>query len=418
VAELEFTGPVAFNEADLLDAGAVDGSAHGLIFVFEVHGALDFERADRAYHYVTRRHDAYRTSFVRGPAGWVRRVHRDCVAVIDHHDLREAPDPEAAARADVIARFNAGFDRERPLLLRAYSYRLGPERCWLVFHADHVMMDGLSFAVGLGEFLLTYLALEGGALPELDPPMQPRAWEAGVRAAIEASGSEPLPPYPADGFRLLADPGLDGGPDPAGARATFDLGDPAPVDALARAAGVSRSAPVVAAMAIALSAVARRSDVGFTLIRSGRRDAAASGVIGCLAWGDAWSVAFDPAEPLRALLLRADAFIRDLAPARMRTIPETNPPTRRLVLNLNRFGTALPLPGLQVFPRLDVQMDVRMWASHDLLVQVFPMPHMTPMVVRYRTSLLSPSTVDRFGAAMTEALRRMVADLDAPIGGA
>ena len=39
-------------------------------------------------------------------------------------------------------------------------------------------------------------------------------------------------------------------------------------------------------------------DVALTLIRSGRRDPAAQGVVGCLAWGDAFSARIDDDEAL------------------------------------------------------------------------------------------------------------------------
>lgn len=405
-----YQGPVAFNEAALLDSGDLDAVAHALQLVHELVGELDLPRLAAAYRRVGARHENFRTAFVRTDT-WQRQVYADLAFGLQVADLRDAPDPEAAARAQITELFRHPFDRAVPPLLRVVLFRLTDNRQWVVNHCDHLAMDGVTFATALGELMMTYLAMEHGDPPDFGPARQPREHVEALNAQLAAIDPAPwTTPWPADGFALKADPTRPGDDDPTGGRAMFDLGDSAPADAIAKALGVSRSAPLLVAMALGLRAVAGRDDVGFTLIRSGRRDAAARGILGCLAWGDAWTIAVEPGDTYADLLRRADAFVNDTRPGRMLTIPATQPPTSRLVLNLNRYDTSLQLPGIVAFPRLDVVMDLRMWSTHDLLVQAFPMPGMTPIAVRYRASMFEPATIERFGAAMVEAMRALVAD--------
>lgn len=414
--ELVHQGPVALNEADLLDAGPHDSYAHNLTLVYEVQGAVELPRLAAAYRWLAERHESFRTSFVHTGAGWERRVHRESAFELEIYDLQDEPDPEAAARARIDPLLRAPFDRSRPPLLRVVLLRLGPTRQWVLNLGDHVVLDGVSFATATAELMLAYLTLEHGALPELAPARQPREHHAAIEAALAPLRAVPGPwstPYPADGFALRPEPH---GPepqtpdDPGGARLVVDLGDPAPLDALTRALGVSRSAPLLVAMALGLRAVTGRDDPGFTLIRSGRRDAASRAIVGCLAWGDAWATRVEAGTTFADLLRDAHRFLEDTHPGRMLTIPLTSPPTRRVVLNINRYETSLQLPGMSIFPRLEIAVDVRMWAAHDLLVQVFPLPGAMFAALRYRTSLWSAATAERLGAAMADALRRMAAD--------
>lgn len=410
-------GPVAFNEADLLNAGAVDTFSHSLLFVHELLGEVDIPRLAEAYRWFGRRHDSLRTAFVREASGWRRRVHLVNKFALEHVDLSAEPDPEASARAQLTERFSRPFDRAKAPLLRATVFTLAPGRFWLVHHGDHVVMDGLSFAWGLAEILTAYQSLADGAPPELPKARQPREHAAALQerlAPFQGAEGPWSAPVPEGSFRLGPDPSRPGGGDAQGARQLGDLGDLTPLDELCAGLGVSRSAPILAALALGLRALTRRPDLGFTLIRSGRRSPESRGVIGCLAWGDAWDVVIPDGMPATELLREAHRFITDAAPWRPLRIPTVSPPTSRIVLNINRFDPTLTLPGVMAFPRPDIALPIKMWRAHDLLVQVFPMPGLTPMALRYRASMFEPETMARLSAEMTEAIARIVADPTAP----
>lgn len=415
---VEFEGPVGINEAELLETGARDGYAHNIAFVHEIHGALDVPKLARAARWLSERHEGFRTSFVRTEAGWRRRVHAENVFALNVVDLTQADDPEARAREAVVALFRTPFDRAVPNLIRASLFLLGPTRYWFLSHCDHLALDGVGYAVCLTELLMGYATLLQGGELALPPAPQPREHFAAVNDALAKVRETPGPwsePVAHDAFALHPDATRPGDRDPAGARIFTQLAETEAVDAMSRAQGVSRSAPILAAMAIALREVAARPDVTFSLIRSGRREPGTQGIAGCLAWGDAFSTQVDDDEPFAAVIQRADAFIRDGSPWRMLYIPTVNPPGRRIVLNVNRYDTGLSLPDLTVIPRPDVLRDVLMWEVQDLLVQVFPLPGMIHGVVRYRVSHFEPATMERLAEVLGAALRAMVADPAAPV---
>lgn len=413
MATVTFEGPAGISEVDLLETGEHDRFAHNLMLVFELRGELDEDRLADAVRRLGARHESFRTAFQRTAAGWRRLVYDTSSFDLTRIDLTAEADPEAAARTRALAMFRTPFDRAEPHLIRTVLLQLAAGRGWLICHCDHVALDGVAFANCITELVATYVLLSQGLAPVLAPAMQPREYVATVDAILAPLRSGPTPwpePSLAAGSFFRPDATRPGGSDPAGARAFVALGDPDAIDALAKARGVGRAAPIVAAMALALCDRMARPDVAFTLIRSGRRDAASRGLVGCVAWGDAFGVRISEDDPLSAVLARADEFLGDTAPWRMLYIPAVDPPSRRVVLNVNRYSSALSLPGLTVFPRLDVSPEVRMWSTHDLLVQIFPVPGALQAVLRYRASLFEPATMDRFGAVMAAALRALLQD--------
>lgn len=417
-AAVVFEGPAGLSEIDLLDAGERDGFAHNLMMVFELHGEIDEDRLADAARRVGARHESFRTAFRRSAAGWRRLIYEESSFDLRRTDLTAEADPEAAARARALEMLRTPFDRAEPQLIRTALLRLAEGRRWFICHCDHVVLDGVTFANCMMEFMAVYVQLSQGLAPALAPPMQPREYVAATEAVLAPLRAGPTPwpePCLAAGSPLRPDATRPGGPDPAGGRAFAALGDPDAIDALAKARGVARAAPIVAAMALALRDLMARQEVAFTLIRSGRRDAASRSIVGCVAWGDAFGVRVADEDPLSAVLARADEFLGDSAPWRMLYIPTVDPPSRRVVLNVNRYSSGLSLPGLTVFPRLDVTPEVRMWSAHDLLVQIFPMPGALQAVLRYRASLFEPATMERFGAVMAAALRGLLQDPAAPV---
>jgi hypothetical protein len=418
MARVLFDEPVGFNEYDLLVAGQSDSYSHNLTLVLELRGQLDLDRLGQAVRFLGARHETCRTAFAHTPAGWRRLVYAESSFDLEVLDLSSEPDAEAAGRALVAKLFQTPFDRARAPLVRLLLLRLADGRYWLISHCDHVVTDGLGYASWLAELVMVYSQLCQGLAPSLPPVKQPRDYVAAVESTLAPLRAQPGPwcePYPADGFALRGDTGQPDSRDPAGARAFVDLGPPEPLEDLARTLGVSRSAPLLAALALGLRELAASNEVGFTLIRSGRRAPEAQSIVGCLAWGDAWQVRIEKDDTYATLLHRAEAFLRDTAPWRMLYIPAVSPPTRRIVLNINRYNTVLTLPGLMAFPRPDVATEVVMWAAHDVLMQVFPLPGAIHGVVRYRKALLTPAAVQRLCTVLRASVLAMAANPTAAV---
>ncbi|KXS10272.1 CoA-dependent acyltransferase [Gonapodya prolifera JEL478] len=427
-----FRGPVLFNELHLLKDGAVDGYSHSVVFVHEIRGNLNVDVFADAFKKIGQRHDAFRTAFVQDAAGnWERIVQPASASTfhLERKDLRHMgeSDAEKSARQFAEDTFKVPFDRSTPPLVVPTLIDISDTRWWLVYKGDHVVMDGHSFAIALGEVAALYAAgVKGTDTAAVDLPQaaQPRDIAPKVAALLDAERAKHhqalLSPYPADGFRLLPDASLlhSDHTNPAGTRVVFPLGFTASLSTLTKTLSLSPSAPYLVALALGLRAATARSDVGFQMIRSGRRSDAAKRVVGCLAWGDACSLTLEDTDTYRTALTKAHEFLNDRAAWRMLYIPCINPAGSRVALNINRFDTALaldPAGGVTVVPRVDVTTEVLMWTSHDILMQVFPMPGMTIGVARYRTSMLEPATIAKVTQAMAQAVQGMCGDVEGRI---
>jgi amino acid adenylation domain-containing protein/non-ribosomal peptide synthase protein (TIGR01720 family) len=147
--------------------------------------AVDAAALRRAWERLVERHAVLRTAF-----SW--QAGEAALQVVLHGatppwaevDLTALPPAarEVAYRDLLIADRGRGFDLGRAPLLRLALVRLGAGACRLVWSRHHVLLDGWSTALVLGELETLYQALRRGTEPEL-PPCRPYrdylAWLAG-----------------------------------------------------------------------------------------------------------------------------------------------------------------------------------------------------------------------------------------------
>ncbi|MEE4543002.1 amino acid adenylation domain-containing protein [Streptomyces sp. V4-01] len=256
----------------LLDQRADDPYVAQL--TLDLEGPLDASAMEAAAHALLRRHPNLRAEF-RQPAD------ADPVQVIRTRvpspwravDLRGL-DPEAAhAAADRVADLErtTRFDPEHPPLLRVVLVRLADDRNRLVLTHHHIVLDGWSLPIVLGELFALYE--RGGDLAGL-PAVTPyrdylRRLSRQDGAATREAWAESLRGL--DGPTRLA-PTPAGPPDTAPGRVRHELGaeHTAALDALARSCGVTQNTVVQAAWALLLSRLTQRHDVVFGGTVSGR----------------------------------------------------------------------------------------------------------------------------------------------------
>ncbi|MEN2976477.1 amino acid adenylation domain-containing protein (plasmid) [Tistrella bauzanensis] len=248
--------------------------------VFEIDGALDVARFERAWAAVIARHAILRADIRwREIARPVHIVYRRTMARIDHHDWR-ALDPAAqAARlaADWATARAAGFDFARAADPALDLIRIGDDRWWFTWRFHHLQLDGWSVARILSEVLTGYtdsMTLAGAVpsfrshikwLEQQDKTAGEDWWRADL-AGID--GPTPLPrgrPAPA----MAA----DGGAAPHAHAERRQHLDPATTSALAdlaRRAGGTMTTVLQAAWGWLLGAHAGREDVCFGLTTAGR----------------------------------------------------------------------------------------------------------------------------------------------------
>ncbi|MGW5944186.1 AMP-binding protein, partial [Streptomyces celluloflavus] len=192
-------------------------------------GALNPHVFAQAWQYVADRHPALRTAFARGADGRARQVvHRGARFPLEVLDWR------ATGETVQDARLRERLDRERPEgfplgrapLMRATLIRRGARQWTFAWRLSHLVADGWSCAVALGEFAESYRALLCGRTPRLAPappyrdyltwwaahsPRKDAAFWAGELGGFTAPaplswGGAPTPPGHGGGHGVVACP--------------------------------------------------------------------------------------------------------------------------------------------------------------------------------------------------------------------
>ncbi|NWE79928.1 non-ribosomal peptide synthetase, partial [Pseudomonas yamanorum] len=124
---------------------------------------LDVERFRAAWQACVDAHDILRSSFLwQGElAKPLQVIHRRLALTFTCEDWQGRGDLALALANFVEADRAAGFELERPGLLRLTLIKTGPRRHYLVFTNHHILMDGWSSSQLLGEVFLRY----GGHAP-------------------------------------------------------------------------------------------------------------------------------------------------------------------------------------------------------------------------------------------------------------
>jgi amino acid adenylation domain-containing protein/non-ribosomal peptide synthase protein (TIGR01720 family) len=268
--------PTPMQEGMLLHARMAPGSGIDLVqYVFTLRGSVDAAALRRAWELVLGRHPALRTAFAWSGAERPRQVvHRTVPLPWEEADWRAlAP----AARDERLAAWlredrARGFDPARPPLLRVLLARVEDGVWRLVWTHHHLLLDGWSAPLVLGEVLAACAAETRGEAPAL-PARRPFgdyvAWleahdparaEAFWRAEL-AGFAAPTPPPP-------------GWPDAEGGEGVLEARLPAVLTAelrsLGRRCGVTLGTLAQGAWALVLAGCSGEDDVVFGAAVSGR----------------------------------------------------------------------------------------------------------------------------------------------------
>jgi amino acid adenylation domain-containing protein/non-ribosomal peptide synthase protein (TIGR01720 family) len=246
-------------------------------FTFHLAGPLDAPALRRAWQAVAARHPVLRTAFVRRPTGEdVQVVLRAVEVPFTEHDWRGAPAGDHPRMLDefLAADRARGLDPSSAPVMRVSLVRAGDEAWHLVWSHHHVVLDGWSVPLVMGEVFAAYAALLAGREPEL-PPARPFAeyvaWLAGRDAAAEEA-------FWREELRGLGAPTRMGIERDAaaerGAQGVRELALPADATAalrsLARRHRLTLSTLVQGAWAVLLSRWSGEEDVVFGATTSGR----------------------------------------------------------------------------------------------------------------------------------------------------
>lgn len=165
--------PVSFSQQSMLvDGDGVRAMDCVISAAVELVGPLDAGALERALAEIQRRHQALRTTFAHDGERFVQIVHDEGRVALQRDDLTHLPDEERDAEA---AR-RATEDADRPFDVaagppwRAMLLRLGDERHVVRFAIHHLVCDGWSAKILIGELAALYEAFAAGRpspLPDL-----------------------------------------------------------------------------------------------------------------------------------------------------------------------------------------------------------------------------------------------------------
>ncbi|MFD5650507.1 amino acid adenylation domain-containing protein [Streptomyces sp. NPDC127039] len=237
-------------------------------------GRIDADRLRRAAAALLRRHPNLRAGFWHeGVPQPVQFVPAEVTVAVERADLSASAEAEKALAELERSELARRFELHRPPLLRLVLACLADGDHRLVITVHHILVDGWSMPLLVGDLLALYGSDgDGTALPAVRPYRDYLKWlkrqdvpaaEAAWRDAL-ASLEEPSLVAPADPARPVVRPGVHAWE--LSERATAGLA------AAARRLGTTPSTLVQAAWGLVLAQSTGRQDVVFGLTVSGRPD--------------------------------------------------------------------------------------------------------------------------------------------------
>ncbi|MCC3650365.1 amino acid adenylation domain-containing protein [Streptomyces sp. S07_1.15] len=392
-----------------------------------LEGPLDPGRLRRSWEALLDRHAALRACFrqVSG-AQMVQVIARDVALPWREEDVSGLPTADALAAADRLAESERAerLDPAVAPLLRLLLVRLGENRHRLVMTSHHILMDGWSAPVLIGELSAVYAAGgDASVLPGTTSYREYLAWlnrqdkeaaHAAWKAELAGAG-EPTLVAPAVPDRLPVFPGNVGGDLPEAL--TRGLAE------LARTAGVTVNTVVQGAWALVLARLAGRTDVVFGATMAGRPPElpGVESMVGLLINTLPVRVPLDGAQPVREMLQR----LQDRQSALMAhqhlgilEIQKTAGPGAAFDTLL--VYESFPRPPAAPAPDRDalvIRPDgfSREAAHYPFTLVVAPGDRMH-LKLEHRPDLFDRATAESVLRALTRVLERMVAEPSVPVG--
>ncbi|MBO4259411.1 condensation domain-containing protein, partial [Streptomyces griseorubiginosus] len=394
---------------------------------FDIGGALDTAALRAAAEKLLARHANLRVAFRQRKSGdWAQLVMRDVRLPWNERDLTGLPEAERAdAAAHLIAAERATrFDVARPPLLRFTLLRLAADRHRLVLTNHHLLLDGWSLPVLMGDLFALYDASgDDSALPRVRPYRDYLKW-------LEEQDRDAARTAWRDTFADLVEPTLVA-PDAdraavAGAevRAALSQEDTSALTEMARGHGVTLNTMVQTAWAIALGKHLGREDIVFGTTVSGRPPEldGVERMVGLFINTLPSRIRLRAAEPLADLVARVQHEQAALTPHQHLGLAEIQRvaghgelfDTSMVFQNypVNRSGTA----GTGIGAAISLAPGKNREATHYPLLLIASARDTMTFRLSHRPDVFDEAAAQRILDRFVRVLRAIVADPDQPVG--
>ncbi|MFE9411577.1 non-ribosomal peptide synthase/polyketide synthase [Streptomyces sp. NPDC006704] len=418
-----------------LEEFAPDGSEYVTALALRLRGGLDTGALAAAVTALVARHESLRTTFDSVDGHGVQIIHPPRPVPLPPHDLSAlaARDREPALRALLAEERERPFDLREGPLLRTRLVRLADDDHVLALCLHHIVTDGWSTSVLLGDLAHLYRAQLGrqdDALPPL--PIQYADYAAWQRGAQAVEAEQQLAYWKSQLANISALDLPTDRPRPAvrtSNGATTRLIVPADTTArlnrLGREHGATLFTTLVAATQAYLARLSGQSDIAVGTVTSGRDRAETEHLVGFFVNTLVLRSQADTGRPFTDFLGTVrrsvlDAFAHQDVPFE-RVVDEVQPArdTSRtplfqvMVVLQNTPGADLDLPGLHVS---DVEADTHQ-AAFDLTIEFAEEPDGTLHgLLSYNTDLFDAATADGLAARLGVLLEAVATDPARPLG--
>ncbi|MBR0645952.1 AMP-binding protein, partial [Plastoroseomonas hellenica] len=406
------------------------GTAYNVAAAIRLTGDLDPARLQDALVQVIRRHAVLRTTFHAGEDRPRQQVRDDAALILRRWELPFAVEDRAPAlAAQIEAELAVPFDLAAGPLLRAELLRFAADDHALLLAAHHIVVDGLSMEVLLGDLAAFYRAPEAGNPPL---PIQFGDHAAWQRDWLRAGEQDRQLAYwratLGDRHPVLTLP-LDR-PRPAtqshrGAVLHQRLA-PALVAALGRVAAQHRATLpmlLLSAYQLLLHRYSGQEEVRIGIPVANRQHAAAARLIGCFVNTLVFPGRLDGAARFTDLLARSRRLMLDAlahqdlpfdALVDALQVPRSlaHNPLFQAKFNYMAAPAAIDLAaGL----RAEMQQPAQGGAHFDLALDVTQDEAGLDLAFQYAVDILGPKTVGRMAADLAALLHALAAEADLPL---
>ncbi|AEY93394.1 NRPS protein [Streptomyces hygroscopicus subsp. jinggangensis 5008] len=416
-----------------LEEFAPGGAEYVTALALRLRGTLDTGALRAALTALVARHESLRTTFDSVDGHGVQRVHPPQDVPLPVRDLSRTADPESALRGLLAEERSRPFDLRQGPLLRTGLIRLAENDHVFTLTLHHIVTDGWSTSVLLGDLAHLYraqLGVEHDELPAL--PVQYADYARWQRGTEDTGAGEHLAYWKrqlADTAPLELPTDRPRPPVRTSAGATTRLVVPARtvrrLTRLARDHGTTLFTALVAAAQAYLARLSGAEDIAVGTVTSGRDRPETQGLVGFFVNTLVLRSRAGAEEPFTGFLTAVrqtvlDAFAHQDVPFE-RIVDEVDPvrDTSRsplfqvMVVLQNTPAAGLDLPGLDV---TDVEPESEQ-AAFDLTLEFAETDDgALHGLLTYNTDLFDPATADRMAGQLGTLLHAVAEDPDRRLG--
>lgn len=405
--------------------------------VIRFEGRLDERAMEHALKQIVERHESLRTRFVVRDGVPHCQVESAVEFRLETRDVSHLEEPERTrvAMAETQEVVERPFDLSRPPLMHALLVRVAADEWILTLVLDHIISDGLSFAVLIHDLVHLYSIDCGVVLPALEPlqiqyldyvDWERRCFAAGALEAHRDFWVKELKDLP-DLITMPTDRPRPPIQTSRGARhiAEWPAELTASLKELARQEGATLFMVLLAAFQALVYRQTGETDIPVGSAIANRNRSEVEKVIGFFANNIVLRGNLAGNPTVRELIARSrDVALNAYAHKEMpfdllvdalvrRRALESSPLFQMMFVLHGGAATKQQLPGLVAAP-VEIKTET---SRFDLAVDVFDTPNGLKLFFEYNADLYDAATVERWARQYRKLLYGLASSLDQPVGG-